>query len=327
MLPSVEPSPAAPPVAHPLLDGVVTHHRNTYASGVARFNDRLARELGVPFVGLRDGKLAGLRRPLLSFKVSELDREARTFVNEYLSTTAAQPELFLHNWTGTDLELQLVERAVMVHAGNLEISARLREHCAKVSVLWTPGLIDDVPPPPPTDVRLFTFGMANKIRTEAFERLRDVLEAGGRSYSLYVSAANHETATLRDSEAVQAKLEAIFPRNLWFLGNLSDLAVVDQLRRCTFFVAFFAGGVRANNTSVAAAMEHGAVVVTNLDEYSPPHLRHLETVVDINSCERLLDDPAQLTALAERARESVRDRGWGELVTTLAAASREVSRG
>ena len=65
-----------------------------------------------------------------------------------------------------------------------------------------------------------------------------------------------------------------FP-SLYFLGNLSDVAVYNQLRESTFFAAFFDRGVRANNTSVAAAMETGAVVITNLDELSPPEYVHM----------------------------------------------------
>ncbi len=61
----------------------------------------------------------------------------------------------------------------------------------------------------------------------------------------------------------------MFP-SLYFLGNLSDVAVYNELRRATFFAAFFDGGVRANNTSVAAAMETGAVVITNLDQPRRP---------------------------------------------------------
>ena len=49
------------------------------------------------------------------------------------------------------------------------------------------------------------------------------------------------------------EMHEIFPETLFFLGNLSDVAVFNYLRSSTFFASFFLGGVRANNGSVAAA--------------------------------------------------------------------------
>ena len=86
---------------------------------------------------------------------------------------------------------------------------------------------------------VFSFGMAHKVRADMFRRLRGLLDAlRGRSYEVYVSAANHETATLEDAEAVFAEMREVFP-GFYFLGNLSDVAVYNELRRATFFAAFF----------------------------------------------------------------------------------------
>ena len=48
----------------------------------------------------------------------------------------------------------------------------------------------------------------------------------------------------------------------------------NYLLNCTYFAAFFDKGVRGNNTSVNAAMAAGAVVITNLDGYSPMAFEH-----------------------------------------------------
>ncbi len=133
---------------------------------------------------------------------------------------------------------------------------------------------------------VFSFGMAHKIRTDLFERLRDLLDASGRSYAVYLSAANHETTKMSDAHLIFDELHEIFPSTLWFLGNLSDVGVYNYLRSSTFFATFFLGGVRANNGSVAAAMEKGAVVITNLDEHSPPEFVHLDNLIDIGADER-----------------------------------------
>jgi hypothetical protein len=168
----------------------------------------------------------------------------------------------------------------------------------------------------PADISVFSFGMAHKLRTDMFRRLRELLDATGRSYAVYLSAANHETASLEDAQTVFQALHEIFPR-LYFLGNLSDVAVHNQLRQSTFFAAFFPQGVRANNTTVAAAMETGTVVITNLDEHSPPEYVHLANVVDIERCEALPSDPAVLQSLRERALETARARGWDALVERI----------
>jgi hypothetical protein len=127
-----------------------------------------------------------------------------------------------------------------------------------------------------------------------------LLEASGRTYAVYLSAANHETTRMSDAHLIFDELHEIFPSTLWFLGNLSDVGVYNYLRSSTFFATFFLGGVRANNGSVAAAMEKGAVVITNLDEHSPPEF-----------------DPAQLESISRRAVETSRARGWDELVDRL----------
>jgi hypothetical protein len=109
----------------------------------------------------------------------------------------------------------------------------------------------------------------------------------------------------------------IFSGRLYFVGNLSDVAVFNYLLDATYFAAFFPGGVRANNTSVASAMEQGAVVITNLDEHSPPYLRHMDNVIDINQVEALPNDPLVLRKLSVRAMETARGRSWDDLVTAI----------
>jgi hypothetical protein len=113
-------------------------------------------------------------------------------------------------------------------------------------------------------------------------------------------------------------MHELFP-SLYFLGNLSDVAVYNRLRESTFFAAFFDRGVRANNTSVAAAMEIGAVVITNLDDLSPPEYVHGENVIDIGRCDRLPTEPAVLDAIRARAVETAAARGWDALVAQLTA--------
>ncbi len=299
-----------------MIDAVVSHHMNSHRSGVARFNELLAEHLGVPFVSLQAASTVAM--PLVSLKVSELAADARETLCTAQAAWSAH-ELFLHELCGDGLERGLIASARRVLAGNEAITADLAGVHPRVETLWTPGLIIEPGRIAPTEVRIFTFGMAHKIRTETFRRLRDLLDADGRSYAVHVSAANHETATLRDAELVFEEMHAIFPDRMYFKGNLSDIAIVDELERATFYAAFFAGGVRANNTSVASAMERGAVVVTNLDDRSPQELRHMDNVIDITQAIDLPSDPLVLRRLSVRAMETARARGWDALVARVRA--------
>jgi hypothetical protein len=293
---------------------VVTHHRSGFRSGVARFNELLADRLGVPLYSLADDA-PGWDRSLLSFKVSELsdcDREALA-----ARLDRWKGEVFLHELSGLELERDLVSRARRVHCGNLEIYDGVRGLTDRAEALWAPGLIVDRRAFEPADVTVFSFGMAHKIRTDMFGRLRALLDALGRPYAVYVSAANHETTTLEDAQEIFEEMQKLFP-SLYFLGNLSDVAVHNQLRQATFFAAFFEKGVRANNTSVAAAMETGAVVITNLDELSPPEYVHLENVIDIERCDELPTDPVVLEEIRRHAIETAAARGWDRLVERIA---------
>jgi hypothetical protein len=294
-----------------MIAAVVTHHRHGFRSGVARFNELLAVRLGVPLLSLDDDWPDGA---LLSFKVAEMDIAERETVAGKLD--AWQGDVYLHDWTGLPLEEEIVRRARRVHSGNLEIQAAAAPLNSASAVVWTPGLLMDRRKYEQADLTVFSFGMAHKVQTDRFRRLRGLLDASGRSYAVYVSAANHETSSLEDAEVVFREMHEVFP-HLYFLGNLSDVAVYNELRSATYFAAFFPRGVRANNTTVAAAMETGAVVVTNLDELSSPEYVHMENVIDIEQCDELPTDPAVLTGLQTRALETARRRGWDELVRQL----------
>lgn len=301
------------------VDAVVTHHRDSFRSGVGRFNELLAERLGVPLLGIRAAPTAGCARPLLSFKVAELGPAELAALETIVETKPFEWELFLHVYDGHPLEAALVAGASRVHCGNHEVYAAVAPLNPASRILWSPGLILDERPFETADVSVFSFGMAHKIRTDLFRRLRELLDASGRSYALYVSAANHETTRMKDAHLIFDEMHELFGDTLFFLGNLSDVAVYNYLRSSTFFASFFLGGVRANNGSVAAAMEKGAVVITNLDEHSPPELVHMDNVVDIERCTALPLDPAELERISARAVETGRERGWDRLVERLVA--------
>jgi hypothetical protein len=303
------------------IDAVLSHRVNPFTSGVARFNHILAGELGVPVVPIFSTSLADFRQPLISIKVSEMDAETR--FRAAAALRAAQPgaRVFLHDWVGSKLELSMVRRAAWVHCGNAAIEEAVRPHNPCCDTLWSPGSISDRRFIGLPEVAVLTFGMAHKIRAGEFSRLRTLLEETGRCFALYVSTANHESVGLEDGQAVHDEMRELFgPEHLFFLGTLSDVAISNALRRATFFAAFFAGGVRANNSSVVAALEHGAVVITNLDRHSPPWLVHGENVLDIRRCESLPLERARLDQIGAAALSTIRDLSWSALADALATA-------
>ena len=107
------------------------------------------------------------------------------------------------------------------------------------------------------------------------------------------------------------------------MGYFSDTAVYNYLSTCTFLAAFFDKGVRANNTSVNAAMGCGSVVITNLDRHSPEGFRHLDNVVDIARCRELPMDLEILEPMRSRARETAAALGWEALVSKISGCEEE----
>jgi hypothetical protein len=293
---------------------------NPFSSGAARFNIVLAEGLGVPRLSLSDVAAADCRAPLLSFKVAELTPPERDDLERLLASLrerGAVVRLFLHDYAGLELEDRLVASAHTVFCGNHEIRARLEGRGATLADAWAPGLIDDLRRFEPSEVSVFSFGMAHKLRTDMFGRLRELLDASGRSYTVRISNATHETSSIEDEQVVFHQMREIFPRRLYFMGHLSDVAVYNQLLETTFFAAFFRDGARANNTSLASALEHGAVVITNLDEHSPPELRHMDNVIDIARCDELPTDSLTLKRISVRAMETARERSWAALIRTI----------
>jgi len=302
------------------IDAVVSHHMNPFASGAARFNIVLAEGLGVPRLSFADPAAAECDAPLLSFKVQELTEAEHAMVEglrERLAERGAVVRLFLHDYAGLDLEDRLIADAETVFCGNHQIRAQLDGRGTTLADAWAPGLIDDLRRFEPSEVSVFSFGMAHKLRADMFARLRDLLDASGRSYTVRISNATHETSSIEDEQLVFDEMRTIFPRRLYFMGHLSDVAVYNQLLDTTFFAAFFRDGARANNTSLASALEHGAVVITNLDEHSPPELRHMDNVIDITRCDALPTDSLTLKRISVRAMETARERSWDALVRTM----------
>jgi hypothetical protein len=301
-----------------MFDCIAGYHLNPWTCGIAKFNTLLARHMSLPVVGIGARQLAQYQTPLLSIKLSEFTHEDACVLDEWAGAHAGRYEIFLHAFDGTPIEERLIARASRVYIGNRELSAQLASLRPDAVELFCPGTLLNPQRFQRTELSVFTFGMAHKIRVPLYRRLRDLLEATGKSYSVYVSTALHENTSFDGSFVVRfEELKDIFNGQVYFMGYLSDTAVFNQLVDCTFLAAFFERGLRSNNTSVNAAMECGCAVITNLDEHSPRGLVHMKNVIDINACDRLPGFD-QAAAIGKAAREIAHaDYGWEQLVAQL----------
>jgi hypothetical protein len=301
-----------------MIDCIAGYHLNPLTCGIAKFNAILSKHLDVPVVSIQAAELASYERPLLSIKLSEFSAPDAAALDRWVQAHPGRFDVFLHAFEGTDVEQRLIASAAQVYCGNRELVRQLHPLRADAHELFCPGTILNPQRFERTELSVFTFGMAHKIRVPLYRRLRDLLDATGRSYSVYVSTALHENTSFDGSFVVRfEELQSIFNGQVYFMGYLSDTAVFNHLMDCTFLAAFFERGLRANNTTVNAAMESGCAVITNLDEHSPEGLVHMQNVVDINRCDRL-PDAAQTERIGRAAREIAHGRyGWDQLVAQL----------
>jgi len=301
-----------------LIDCIAGYHLNPWTCGIAKFNAILARRLDLPVVRIGSAELSSYRRPLLSLKMNEFSAEDALALDTWIERNSGEFELFLHAFDNTALEKRMLAAAARVACGNRELFEQLRPARTDIVESFCPGTLLNPQRFDDTELKVFTFGMAHKIRVPLYRRLRDLLDATGKTYSVFVSTALHENTSFDDSFVVRfEELQSIFNGQVYFMGYLSDTAVFNHLVDCNFLAAFFEKGLRANNTTVNAAMEVGCAVITNLDQYSPAGLAHMKNVIDINRCERL-PDPAQAETIGRAARDIAHaDYGWDQLVAQL----------
>jgi hypothetical protein len=304
----------------PVIDCIAGYHLNPWTCGIAKFNAILAKHLDVEVVGIRAVELGSYDRPLLSLKLSEFSAQDAADLDLWSSAHRGRFELFLHAYDGTDVERRLVTAAARVYVGNTELFRQLQGLRPDARELFCPGTILNPQRFMTTDISVFTFGMAHKIRVPLYRRLHELLEATGLTYSVYVSTALHENTSFDGSFVVTfEELQSIFNGQVYFMGYLSDTAVFNHLLDSTYLAAFFEKGLRANNTTVNAAMECGCTVITNLDEHSPSGLSHMKNVVDIHQCDRL-PTREESERIGRAAREAaLGDYGWERLVSQLRA--------
>ncbi len=246
-----------------IVDAVLSQFTNPYTSGVAKFNHLLAKKLNVPLLPL-DGDVI---YPLVSIKCSESPSALGYLYGE------SGYELFLHDVPSLRQQ-KFLKYPVMVYAANAVIAEALRQERSDVITAFCPSTIDGNSAR--GAYRVLVFGMAHKLVLSHFEHLKAQLEVDHPDYTLSLSTAVHEGSPwevgLHDS--IEA-MRAIFGDRLRVLGFLADDALAKELQESDAVAAFFQPAVRANNTTVWAALAAGKQVYTNVDADSP-NLSHPE---------------------------------------------------
>ena len=249
-----------------MVDAVLSYHADPLTCGVTKFSQQLAKRLEVPWMTFEDG--ADMRDPedwncpLLSMKPSEF-----TPGLDYIFG-GERFDLFLHERTPWTVNYLRDARRVFAASG--AIAEQVRPQRRDVIPAWCPSLVEAQPREP---ITVLSFGMAHKLRADLYATLKEKLDATGEPYVVYVSAALHDGTSFSDAAQSFETLRQLFGPHFVFLGTLSDEAMVDRLRTCTYVAAFFEHGLRENNTSVMAAIEAGASVLTNWDTDTPSILR------------------------------------------------------
>lgn len=299
---------------------VVSFHTNPYTCGVARFNQSLARTMGVPVVPLDDYLARGSAEPvLLSIKLEEISPGTLNELRIGLETGVLRYDLFVHGVDGSELESLLITRANRVFGGSAEITTKIHDIRADATSVFAPGA-PVLARQAPVDCTLLTFGMAHKIRSDGYRRLAAVMEGDSRSFRLEISTALHEGGSFDESFfTVGDEISAAFSGNVRFLGFLADAEVSQRLREVDALVAFFPRGVRENNTTVLSAMTHGCPVITNLDESSPTWMVDGETVLDVASMTRF-PDKSELRRIGDAGMRVAREYSFEHLVRIISGS-------
>ena len=296
---------------------VVSYHVNPYTCGVARFNQALARTLGVEVVSVSKFLAHPHGLPLLSLKFEEIPDDVAQEIAHHVSHSGSVFDLFLHGTRESDPSRELLAHARKVFVGSVNHADSIRLVRSDVVALFAPGapFTDDQKP---FDLKLLTFGMAHKIRADGYRKLGEILSTDRRSYQLEISTALHEGTSFNDDFfSATTEISEVFKGNVCFLGFLADGEVSRRLRAADALIAFFPDGVRENNTTVLSAMAHGCAVITNTDRYTPLWMKHGESIFDIDRLTRFpsADELAEVRRGASKAVEPYTFERFVEMLT------------
>lgn len=302
-----------------MIDAVLSYHLNPATCGVAKFNQRLARELGVACDDVRE--IHRYTHPLVSLKIAE-GGTSRLWPGNGISIYQRY-DLFLHDWfrMACSQDRAWVDHAQTVYGANRVVAEAIaqdameRHRGVEVREAWCPSTIEGNYRR--GMINVLTFGMAHKIQTARYEKLKALLDATGTNYTVSLSTAVHEGSPWDEIATAGETLRAVFGSSLRVLGFLADDALVKELCEATAVALFFDPALRANNTTFWTAMDAGVPILTNMDAYSPQQVRTAAADID-----DLVQWPSHLWGSGwreDRARQQSKAYSWDKLTDLLCA--------
>lgn len=234
-----------------MIDAVLSYHMNAATCGVAKFNQALAKRLGVP----RDHLSAiQYRHPLWSVKASEVG-------DDWPKMSTGRFDVFWHDH-GDPLVTRLARRVFYAEE------------------IGCPSTVEG--DPTRGNYRVFVFGMSHKLLLPHFQQLKRDLDRDHPDYTIELSTAVHEGHPWDQALADSAEaMRAIFGDRLRVLGFLADDALARTLTEVDAVAAFYVPALRANNTTAWAALEAGKVLYTNRDDVSPTEAPTWERLIAV----------------------------------------------
>lgn len=306
---------------------ILTYHTNPLGCGIAKFNHLLSGIFNAPVCPWSiDALVSRSSLSLLSINLKEFSLEDTVALMEWLNTAETNSfDLFLHGFRSLPDEHKLCRKARKIFCGNEEILHLVQHDIPDLEpvLVFCPGMIRDKVHFENNGLRLFSFGMAHKLQKEYFFRIFEILNREGYESTLRMSTALHEgTSFDSDFEDLHSEMKSLFLTKAYFLGFLSDEAVFNEIQQADLVLAFFSGGgVRANNTSVMAAMEAGAVVVTNFDRFSPPEFIHGENILDVDKLSvEILNKESMVNIGRKAAKLAEQKFSWRRLSEVMMSA-------
>src|SRR4030095_12133118 len=97
----------------------------------------------------------------------------------WVAAHGGQYELVLHAFEGTDIEHLLMASAARAYCGNRELSHELAPVRPDIVELFCPGTLLNPQRFQSTELSVFTFGMAHKIRVPLYRRVGRPLRCAG----------------------------------------------------------------------------------------------------------------------------------------------------
>jgi len=295
---------------------IISFHTNPYTCGVARFNKSLSDEMGVPMLSVEAFSAAPIENSLLSIKFDEMNPQAVLLLKEILIENKMSFNLLLHDLDGSDEESLFCLKAKKLFTAKNELREKIIGLRPDAIATFAPGapVVDSQGE---FDLTLITFGMAHKIRSGGYKKLGELLNADSRKIQLEISTALHEGTTFSEEFfSINSEISAVFKGNVSFLGFLADSEVSRRISLASALIAFFPFGVRENNTTVLSAMAHGCAVITNLDQKSPPWMKHGISVFDIDQLDSFPSE-VELKTVGRNAIKAVEPYSFAALVGVL----------